>query len=284
VVESLNNIPVAADRTMYFTLPGYDGTDVKWVGGHASRGTSEKSTKWYIPEGAIHKFDHWVLITNPDRENEAVIRITLMDLDGVIKVIDDVIPPLTRYTCYVNRELNWDKNAHVSTIVESLPRPQPGGGTLPATYIMCERAMYWKPFESATNHEWGAAHATIGALYGAPVWYLPEGGTLGFDEYILLANPDPVRTANVRITFFFEDKPPEDYYTTIEPQSRQTVYVNLLMKSPAISARVEETTEPFADKIPIIAERSMYWHCRDPWVSWVAGHATIGIPVRVPGK
>lgn len=280
LVESLNNVAVAADRTMYFTKPGYSGTEVKWVGGHSSRGTSEKSTKWFIPEGAIHMFDHWVLITNPDRDNEAVIRITLMDLDGVIKVIDDVIPPLTRYTCYVNRELNWSKNAHVSTIVESLPRPKPGGGTLPAIYIMCERAMYWKPFGT----EWGAAHATIGALYGAPVWYLPEGATIGFDEFILLANPDPVRTAEAKITFYFEDKPPQDIYVTIGPQSRQTVYVNLLLHSPAISARIEETTEPFSAKIPIIAERSMYWHCRNPWVQWVAGHATIGIPVRVPGK
>ena len=280
LVESLNNVPVAADRTMYFTKPGYYGTDVKWVGGHASRGTSESSTKWFISEGATHKFDHWILVTNPHSTDEAVIRVTLMDLSGVIKVINGTIPPLARYTCYVNRELGWQKNPHISAIVESLPRPDSEGGTLPATYIMCERAMYWKPFGT----EWGAAQATIGALYGAPVWYLPEGATIRFDEYILLANPDPVRTAEAKITFYFEDGPPQNIYTTIGPQSRQTVYVNRHLKSPAISARVEETSEPFQDKIPIIAERSMYWHSYNPWVPWVAGHATIGVPVRVPGK
>ena len=52
----------------------------------------------------------------------------------------------------------------------------------------------------------------------------------------------------------------------------------------AIATRIEETTEPFSEKIRVIAERSMYWNSHSPWIHWVGGHATIGIPVRVEGK
>jgi len=273
-------VPVVADRTMYWDGIGDEGTVVKWIGGHCSRGTTEQSTIWYLSEGATHMFDMFVLVENPNPDQAADIKITLMDLYGILDVVYEVVPPLARYTCYVNRIVGWDE-PHVSAIVESLPRPAPAASPHDATYIMCERAMYWKPF---STESWGAGHDTIGALYPAPVWYLPEGATVGFDEYILLANPDKIRTAEARVTFYFETGPPQNFYFTIGPQARQTIYVNKLLRSPAIATRVEETTEPFADKIPIIAERAMYWHSYTPWVSWVAGHNTIGIPVRTEGK
>lgn len=281
--EPDGKVPVAADRTMYWDNPGYNNVWTEWIGGHASRGTTEKSTTWYLSEGATHMFDMFVLVQNPDPVQDADIRITLMGLDGVLATVEEVVTPLTRYTCYVNRVVGFDQ-PHVSAIVESLPRPAPAPSPHDATFIMCERAMYWKPFLDQDNYYWGAAHDTIGALYGAPVWYLPEGATVGFDEYILLANPDKTRTAEAEVTFYFETGTPQWTTVTIAPQSRQTIYVNKILRSPAIASRIEETSEPFSAKIPIIAERAMYWHSYSPWVEWIAGHNTIGIPVRTEGK
>ena len=272
LVEVLNGVGVSADRTMYWDGIGYDGTEVEWVGGHCSIGTNERSTIWYISEGATHQFDDYVLVTNPSRIQDADLKVTMLGRDGVLDEFYHVVPPLTRYTIYLNKQVGRHQS-HVSTVVESLPRPAPAPSPHDATYIMVERAMYWKPF---VNDSWGAGHNTIGALYSAPVWYLPEGATQGFDEYILLANPDKTTSTEVKLTFYFEDKPPMEIYETVAPQSRQTIYVNKLIKSQAISTKVE-SLPGYPD---VIAERSMYWHCYDPYVPWVAGHATIGIPKR----
>jgi hypothetical protein len=273
-------VPVIAERTMYWDGIGYDGNTVKWIGGHCSRGTSEQSTIWYLSEGATHFADMYVLVVNPSTVQDADIRITLMNMDGVLEVVNKVVPPISRYTCYVNRVIGWDE-PHVSAIVESLPRPAPAEDPHDATYIMCERVMYWKPFD---NERWGAGHGTIGVSAGAPIWYLPGTSMWELDQFILLANPDETRTAEAEVTFYFENDPPMWTILTVGPQSRRSFYINRLISAPVVGTRIEETTEPFEDKIPIIAERTMYWHSYNPWVQWVAGHNTIGIPVRMEEK
>ena len=257
---------------MYFDGPGYDGSNVEWVGGHCSIGTNERSTNWFIAEGSTRTFDEYILITNPSQVQDADLKITLLDRDGVLKEFEHVVPPHTRYTVYVNKEVGWTE-PHISAIVDSRPRLAPAPSPHPATYITVERAMYWKPF---TPQAWGAAHNTIGALYTSPVWYLPEGATQGFDEYVLVANPDPDHASQVKVTFYFESDPPYEYYETIDPLSRKTIYVNKIISSPAISTKVES----LPGYPEIIAERAMYWHSYNPWVQWVAGHATIGIAKR----
>ena len=148
---------------------------------------------------------------------------------------------------------------------------------------MCERAMYW----TADDIIWGGGHDSIGTPFMAPIWYLPEGATNIFDEYILLANPHPIRDAEARITFYFPTGPPMETYVEIKADSRQTIKVNHIAGiTGAISTKIEETTEPFANKVPLIAERSMYWNTPpiSTGVTWGSGHDTIGIPVRTEGK
>jgi hypothetical protein len=248
-----------------------EGPNIKWIGGHASRGTTEISTIWYLAEGATHLFDEYILVINPSLTEEAEIKITLIDLNGVLLEHVTTISPHTRYTMKVNDFVG--SRPHVSAIVQSTN----------GIYIMCERAMYW----TAGDIIWNAGHNSIGTPFTAPVWYLPEGSTDIFDEYILLANPHPTRDAEARVTFYFESAPPEETYIIIKADSRQTLKVNNITGIvDAISTRIEETTEPFADKLPLIVERAMYWNTPpvSTGIHWGGGHDTIGIPVRVEGK
>jgi len=99
-VDVLNGIPVAAERTMYWDTWEEEDPEryIEWVEGHASIGTTEASTKWYIPEGATHIFDHFILIQNPSLTESADIKVTFMDYLGKETDHYHTIPPHTRYT------------------------------------------------------------------------------------------------------------------------------------------------------------------------------------------
>ncbi len=264
-------VPVVADRTMYWDSDYWnEGPNVKWIDGHSSKGITEISTLWYLAEGATHLFDEYILVVNPSMTEEAEIKISLMDRTGIILERIRTIGPHSRYTMKVNDYL--ENQGHVSAIVRSLNNQ----------FIMCERAMYW----TAGGVVWAGGHNTVGTPFGAPVWYLPEGATDIFDEYILLSNPNP-RDANAKVTFYFEDQPPQQIFTWIKAQSRQTIKVNdVTGTTDAISTRIEDTTTPFSAKLPLIAERAMYWNTPPipSGIHWGSGHSTIGIPVRVEGK
>ena len=263
-------IPVAADRTMYWDSWWDEWVDIKWIGGHCSRGTTEKSTKWYIAEGASHVFDAFILIFNPSMDEEAEIKVTFLDSDGRIIEHYHTIPPHTRYTIWTNKL--FGSVMGFSAAIESLNN----------TFVICERAMYW----NAGGITWAGGHDTIAAINMAPVWYLPEGATDFFDEYILIGNPNPLRTAQIRITFYFESGAPYEMSVTVPPHKRETIYVNDYLANSAISTRLEEITEPFAQKVPFVAERAMYWNVppTSTGIHWGAGHATIGIGVRTENK
>ena len=268
LVEVLNGVGVAAERTMYWDGTGYEGSTVPWIGGHCSIGICENSTSWYIPEGATHMFDDYVLVINPSRVQDAEIRVRLLGLEGLLEEYYYTVEPLHRYTIYVNKHVGWHQ-PHVSTVIDSLPAPGPSPH--PPTNIMAERVMYWKPF---VPDSWGAGHGTIGASRAAPVWYLAGGASKGYDEYVLLTNPSPSADSSVKVTFYFESGPPLERFYLVEREHRETIYVNKVVASPALSVKVEvQGASP-----DIIAERVMYWHCRDPYVPWVAGHASIAVP------
>lgn len=71
-------------------------------------------------------FEEWVLVVNPDTEQDAFVQLTFMTPEGAVKGPGAVLPPATRATYRVN---DYVKGS-VSTKVES------------DGYVVCERAMY----------------------------------------------------------------------------------------------------------------------------------------------
>jgi len=124
--------------------------------------------------------------------------------------------------------------------------------------IIVERAMYWY---DATGSYWQGGHDCIGVTAPATTWYLAEGNTNVFDEYVLVQNPNTT-TATVTMTYMLpldSEGNPQDPIThqiNISPNSRETIHVNQIagLESTDVSTKAQCTSGE-----GIITERSMYW-------------------------
>ena len=76
-VRLRSDLPVVAERSMYF---GYHGVD----GGHVSTGSTEPSAQWYFAEGyTAGSFDEYILILNPET-TDAYVTLDYLKPDGSV--------------------------------------------------------------------------------------------------------------------------------------------------------------------------------------------------------
>lgn len=223
-----SNIPVAAERAMYFDYMGRNG-------GSSSCGVRSPSLKWYLAEGYTGPgFDEYLLFQNPSRY-EARVRVTFMLRDGtrVKKVYS--IKPRSRFTLKVN-DVPEAALQDVSTMVES------------NVGIIVERAQY---FEYAGKDD---GNASCGLSELAKTWFFAEGYTAGgFDEYILIQNPSS-KKGLARVAFMRGDGEIIEQLYELHPSSRFTIRVDDIpgLESCEVSALIESDLE-------IVCERAMYF-------------------------
>jgi hypothetical protein len=138
------------------------------------------------------------------------------------------IPPGSRRSLYLNPLV---PDAELSTVVSS---DQP---------IVAERTMYF--------HQAGG-HGGMAANQLAKTWYLPDGMVgQGLDSWLLAMNPNPT-VANLKVTFMREDGSPQVAYYAIQPWSRLSVYMNVVVAAGKVGTKVESDQ-------PIVVERSTYF-------------------------
>ncbi|MBC7230527.1 MAG: hypothetical protein H5T74_09095 [Actinobacteria bacterium] len=126
---------VVCERAMYES-PASRG--VRLVG-HDSIGATVGGREWYLPEGATASgFETWVLVQNPN-PHPVDIAITFQTGSGEMPGPAETIPARSRRSYEVSR---WAVTNDVSTKVTST-----AGG-----YIICERAVYWRPFPGAVRY------------------------------------------------------------------------------------------------------------------------------------
>ncbi len=99
-------------------------------------------------------------------------------------------------------------------------------------------------------------------------WYLAEGCTDGFDQFVLIMNPNESE-ASVKVTFMKPDGSVVEKYLSVGAKSRLTIYANDSVPNESISTMVESL-----NNVTIIAERALYWNSGD--ISWAGGHCTPG--------
>jgi hypothetical protein len=246
--------PGAAERSMYFGAARF------WDGGHASVGIAAPSTSWYHAEGATGSyFDTYILVANPNDTPATVTYTWLLD-SGVVITKVKTIPGNARLTVNVEAEDPRLANTAVSTQVSS---------DLP---VVSERAMYW-PGPFAT---WYEAHNSFGLTAIGPKWGIAEGrvGTaVGFETYILLANPDST-AATVTITYLRTTGATVVKTYTVPPTSRFNVYVNGSVPELAN----EQFSAVISSTVPIAVERAMYSNALG--AIWAAG--TNATATRLP--
>jgi hypothetical protein len=200
------------------------------------------STTWYLAEGTTAwGFEEYILVQNPNPD-AVEVEMTFMKPGGVTEVHRFQVSGQSRFTVFVNSLV---PESDVSTRVNA------------SGPVVCERAMYW--------NERSGGHVSIGVTETSTTWYLAEGTTAwGFEEYILVQNPNPEKAA-VTMTFMKPGGVTQEYSFNMAGNSRFTVKVNDVVAESDVSTRVT------ADK-PVICERAMYRWNR------ALGHDTVGTP------
>jgi lysophospholipase L1-like esterase len=256
--------PIVVERTMTWAHG-------QRRGGHNSPGLLSTAPTWYLAEGTTGLFNTYILITNPDPNQDAQVQVRfLRELSGPL-TYTLVVPKNGRRTIDANGKFDLDHDGTGETDIT-----EPFSTVVTSTNnvnIAVERAMYWNGFEGG--------HESTAVTAPHKTWLFAEGNTGGdasfsWDTYLLLANPQA--SANpVTLTFFRQGGTPVVYNTTLPPNSRTTVNVRDIdanndgvkeLTSASFSAKVEAQQE-------IIAERAMYWSSNG--IVYIEGHNTPGV-------
>lgn len=231
------DVPVMAERTMYFDSGGINGVS----GGRGAKGPGRA---WYLAEGFTGTgFDTWLLLANPtDLATAATIKY--MTSTGIVDGPQVKLPPRSRRSVHVNKTL---PNRSFATKVTSSGK------------IVVERSMY---FKNATHN---GGHSSIGAQKPATRWYFAEGRTgPQFDTWLLLFNPTKA-TAHVDLTYIGTAGEIGARRVEIAPETRQSVLVDNDIADTDVSAIA-------TSDVPIVVERSVYFN-----LSGISGgHNTVG--------
>ncbi len=265
-VECTNEIPIIAERPMYFSYRSSLGVIV--TGGHDVVGALQPRPTFYFAEGSCRpNFDPYICIQNPGTQ-DADVTVTYMLGDGTTKESSLVVPAATRRTLTVKEKLgSGNDTAHdFSARVRTTNR----------TNIVAERPMYFS-YVSSLGVEITGGHDVVGAATPARTFYFAEGTCRpSFDPYICIQNPGPV-AARVRITYMKGDGTTLPQDVTVPAHARQTVVAKGVLGSGEdashdFSAKVETT-----NGTNVIAERPMYFNYRSSQgVLITGGHDVIG--------
>ncbi|PKQ28355.1 MAG: hypothetical protein CVT63_03325 [Candidatus Anoxymicrobium japonicum] len=242
---------IVAERSMYIHTP--DGK----VGCHNSMGATEASGAWGLTEGATWPgYEEWVLVANPTSK-DAVADFFFLTPDGVSEGPAVTVPAGRRISVRVNDYL---PDSDVSTMIFTRSEDMS---------VVAERAMYI----SSPDGKRGA-HNAPGSIYSSMDWLLPEGCTSpGFDEWVLVMNPDEDVTANVQLTFMTPQGQVEGPTASLPPATRTTFHVNDYVTGD-VSTRV--TSEQY-----VIAERAMYMNSPQ---SKTGATCSLGVITSPPAK
>jgi len=256
VVES--DVPVVADRTVSWDQTGY--------GSHAETSIAAPSTTWFLAEGATHgSFDLFYLIQNPGPTAASVTVRYLRPtpLPSLTKTY--TVAGNSRYTIAVDGETVSGVSLAATDLSAAITSTVP---------IVVERAMYM----TTGGQPFGAGHGSAGVTAPALDWFLAEGATGAFfDMFILIANPDPTRTATVQTTYLLDNGTTLSKTYDIAPSSRRTINVDSepfpggqLLANAAMSTVLHST-----NGVPVVVERSMWWPggAQGPWYE---GHNSAG--------
>jgi hypothetical protein len=122
---------------------------------------------------------------------------------------------------------------------------------------------------------YGAGHASAGVTGLSTDWFLAEGATGMFDEFILLANPN-AEAAAVTLTYLLPGGGTLERGLTVPGKSRSTIYVNG-ERAPGVSLANGTVSATIQSNQPIIAERAMWWPSGGFTTTWLEAHNSPGV-------
>jgi lysophospholipase L1-like esterase len=214
-------------------------------------------SKWYLAEGATGSyFEEEILIGNPNA-TAADIRITFLRPGGGTPATESFTMAATsRRTVRVNALPGLANEPALSAVVECTN----------GLDIVVERSMYW------ANGTKRGGHNSPGVAAPAPRWFLAEGSTGFFDTFVLIANPDPAKGADMRVTFLKADGTTVAFPPfTVPPSARTNIWVNA--EVPALANAPFSTIVESTNGTEVFVERAMYFGGSP----WEGGHESLGV-------
>ena len=248
-----SDLPVAAERPMYFTYGGH----VK--GGHDAPGVPSPSATWYFAEGYTGEgFEEWICVLNPGGDAAALTFRFQTQEEGEVVREGFAVPPRSRRSFKVNDILGNGYQASLK-LVSSVP-------------VVAERPMYFT-YSGTSGLGWKGGHCVPGATRLSQLYCFAEGTTRdGFEEWITLQNPG-ARLVTVYASFRFAEgqgDPVEKSYT-VQPGKRLTVFV------PGEVGREKDVSVVLASTSFFLAERPMYFRYQGSGAGWDGGDCLAGI-------
>lgn len=255
LVESVNDVPILAERPMYFNYKG------SWDGGHCNAGITEPTPRSFFAEGTCRtNFETYFSIQNPNDDNTAV-RLTYYRGNGSIAAQEVAVPARTRVTVRPGDLLGHgnDSSFDFSTTVEALD----------GTPLVVERPVYFN-----YGNAWLGGHCESGRLEPAERIYFAEGTVRpDFESFICLANPAGT-DSNVKITFMKGDGTTAEKSMSLAAHSRQTLSAREVLGSGDSSAQDFSAMVETTDGTRVTAERAMYFNYKG---KWAGGHCEAGM-------
>jgi hypothetical protein len=230
VIES--DQPVVADRFMSWDANGY--------GSNLETSIAAPGTTWYLAEGATGgAFSLYYLLQNPGAADVTATVTYLLPAPHAPIVKTYAVAGHSRFTIDVTGEDPALAHAEVSAkITASAP-------------IVVERSMYF----SRPDQFFAAGHDGAGIPAPATRWFLAEGATGFFDEYVLIANPDG-RASNMNVTYLLDDGTSFSEAFPVAGNSRYTLDVK---RDPRLAARALSIVVESTNAVPVVVERVMWW-------------------------
>lgn len=223
-----SDIPIVAERAMYFNQDGISG-------GHAVSGIQQPHYEWNFAEGYTGKgFDTWLLLQNPN-DIEAKVGVCYWGNSGLLKSTSITIDAKSRYTIHANNEVPFSE---FSVSIES---------DIP---ICAERSVYFD------NKGIRGGHCGVGIPEGRNSLFCAEGYTdESFETWILILNPND-EDASVELKYMLPGGDNVEESVSVGANTRKSVFLNKSVPSKEVSTLI-------SSDMPIIAERAMYFIYRD---------------------
>ena len=239
-VESVNGVPIVAERPMYFA---YNGA---WTGGHTEAGEDTPGVRFFFAEGTTRPgFETYFCVANPG-DTQAEVKLTYLKTDGTTASQAVSIAPHTRSTSKPSDVLGVadDASCDFSALVESTN----------GTPIVAERPTYFN-YQGA----WEGGTTDTGCSEPAGEFLFAEGTTRpGFDTYFCIMNPGASQ-ADVRLTYMRGDGSTAEDAVSVAPHSRFTVKADDLLGSSDDPSSDFSTRVTSVNGVPIVVERPMYF-------------------------
>lgn len=219
--------------------------------------TPPPQSKWYLAEGATGGFfEEEILIGNPNA-TAADIRITFLRPGGGTPATETFTMAATsRKTVRVNSLPGLGNEPALSAVVECTN----------GLDIVVERTMYWANGSKRGGHNSPAVAAP------AERWFLAEGSTGFFDTFVLIANPDTAKAADIKVTFLRQDGTTVAFpLFSVPPSARANIWVNA--EVPALANAPFSTIVESTNGTLVFVERAMYFGGSP----WEGGHESLGV-------